>query len=515
MTPRFDDWPAGGTDFWVNSTQHDLWPSRINASHIPRPSCFEDQGDESCPYGNWRTLAEEYFEYWPRLNEMDTMPETTQIPSPKSVRELYSRGRKGLYRNRFTVATTQHSVMADAVADTAKFWLYAALNIKQIEAFRFRKDATFTVDAYQPVTHVRCNAQTWSNNTSYLPVFPVLSYQNGDMFPQRSYSDNGVAQLFVQQSALKQSGPQLHWLELPMSTFGNSSIGAMILLPQDTSGISLLMCNIDARWSANKIQSFRDNIKVVTGTSNAWLDPSTYSASWPHIAVSPDWARYLNPLISGSNTTTVFQNLAAVAGLSEGTNPAPLIAESILSIMMTNGLSRINYSRALVGLLTGSSDNSSSFSWKCSKWCNEMLPSKYFSFGRGGTAFTLPEDITGPTARFTMEASVKGYAYSSRGTPAKVAIGLMILYCIVAILHYIYLCMTGISSSSWDSISEITTLAMNSKPTGALRGTSAGIDTLEVFKKRVRIVVADENHLEMTFQDDSAHPSIVTNAYYS
>ena len=54
------------------------------------------------------------------------------------------------------------------------------------------------------------------------------------------------------------------------------------------------------------------------------------------------------------------------------------------------------------------------------------------------------------------------------------------------------------SSSSWESISEMLALAVNSKPTEALRNTSAGIQSLATLKESVRIG-CDGEHLEMIF----------------
>lgn len=60
------------------------------------------------------------------------------------------------------------------------------------------------------------------------------------------------------------------------------------------------------------------------------------------------------------------------------------------------------------------------------------------------------------------------------------------------------------SSTCWDSIAEVTALAVNSSPSAALRNTCAGITELHIFKLPVRILaVTDEEgegeHLELVF----------------
>lgn len=66
MRPRLDNWPAGGTTFWVNATDELLSSSFVDAS----PSmahCEVDLGDPSCPYGDWHILNDAYFSFWPNL----------------------------------------------------------------------------------------------------------------------------------------------------------------------------------------------------------------------------------------------------------------------------------------------------------------------------------------------------------------------------------------------------------------------------------------------------------------
>lgn len=80
-------------------------------------------------------------------------------------------------------------------------------------------------------------------------------------------------------------------------------------------------------------------------------------------------------------------------------------------------------------------------------------------------------------------------------------------YCILALSHILYAGITGISSTCWDSIGEITALAVNSTPSTLLRNTCAGITELNIFKVPVRILAfrdnenSDGEHLELVFDD--------------
>ena len=70
----------------------------------------------------------------------------------------------------------------------------------------------------------------------------------------------------------------------------------------------------------------------------------------------------------------------------------------------------------------------------------------------------------------------------------------------------VYIPSAGISSTCWDSMAEVTALAMNSTPTAALRNTCAGITELKIFKLPIRILVKNDvegegEHLELSFGD--------------
>lgn len=57
-------------------------------------------------------------------------------------------------------------------------------------------------------------------------------------------------------------------------------------------------------------------------------------------------------------------------------------------------------------------------------------------------------------------------------------------------------------SNLWDTIAELTALAMLSRSTTRLRNTSAGIKTLDFFKEPVNIRAVDQDHLEIVFEND-------------
>jgi hypothetical protein len=76
------------------------------------------------------------------------------------------------------------------------------------------------------------------------------------------------------------------------------------------------------------------------------------------------------------------------------------------------------------------------------------------------------------------------------------------IYCIYALSHLFYAAITGISSSSWETVAEITALALAPKLPDKLRNTTAGITTVGLFREPVQICALPDGHLELAFDGD-------------
>jgi hypothetical protein len=99
-----------------------------------------------------------------------------------------------------------------------------------------------------------------------------------------------------------------------------------------------------------------------------------------------------------------------------------------------------------------------------------------------------------------------------------IALTILAIYIVVALVHFIYACFSRLSSTSWDSISEVTALAMNSPLTEDLQSTCASIGKIGIFRIPVRILTASGEHLELVFGDVeqkvAARNRIVANKKY-
>lgn len=93
---------------------------------------------------------------------------------------------------------------------------------------------------------------------------------------------------------------------------------------------------------------------------------------------------------------------------------------------------------------------------------------------------------------------VAGVGYTFRNWPSGIAIGILLFYCLLVVGTMAYSLIAGVSSSAWDSAAEITALALNSTPPHDLGHISAGLETLDVFRRPVAIM-AKNDHLELVF----------------
>ncbi|KAL8703205.1 MAG: hypothetical protein Q9225_008123 [Loekoesia sp. 1 TL-2023] len=106
--------------------------------------------------------------------------------------------------------------------------------------------------------------------------------------------------------------------------------------------------------------------------------------------------------------------------------------------------------------------------------------------------------------KLRVDSSVEGYAFSLDGLAPKFTAVILLIYCTLVITHLVYAAVSGISSTSWDSITELVVLAVNSSPSLQLRNTCAGVHQMAVFRLPVRILTSkdadgEEDHLGLHF----------------
>lgn len=520
MRPRLDYWPAGGTDFWIASPQDGLYSTNVSAAHVPA-SCMNDTGDLSCPSGGWQVLAQDYMFLYQSIRPSGYMPDYTYVTGETAVRAIrtFVRSPSLQFAVNQTQATVGSSSVADALVETGRMWAWAAYNWRYHhfkERYWSRIDVVYTVEAQQPIVHVRCAAYTASDYTSGIgfntSASTVAVYDLSDQDPhdtnyfgtlEYNYTNDEQVGSLVQNVLNGEFAPQVAWATVPQSN--GSALGVTLSVPMTEINSSMLFqCTIAARMAPGSLQSTRNNISLVTGADHNSIYEN--NNTFPRISIDPAWAAFLNPTIS-SDSSTAFQYMMQIAGMLDegsGLDSMNLVCamESLLSLSVVNGLARRDFGVGFSGTLLGdteglelvsyrdlSGEEVANYTWNdCDIWCDHLLPSGY-RMGYGGNAFNISDTEKVASTKFKMRAGAQGWAFNRRGSAAKFAMFALLLYVFIALSFLLYTVIwTQESSTSWDSIAELVALAMRSDPSEALLNTGAGINTGEIFEQRTQVI---------------------------
>jgi hypothetical protein len=106
-----------------------------------------------------------------------------------------------------------------------------------------------------------------------------------------------------------------------------------------------------------------------------------------------------------------------------------------------------------------------------------------------------------PSRSFTLDVfgkSLIGYAIES--IPGILATVVICVYCVYVLASVVVTVTVGVSSNSWDSVSEVAALALSSTPPSHLGSISAGLNTLRAFQEPVGIFANEADDLELVFR---------------
>ena len=460
-----------------------------------------------------------------------------------------------------SVGSTQQSVIADVLTEIGELWSNGMLNTSTNGhgSVLQRLDAVHTIKEgyYQPYTTASCTYDTINGPYDDSAVsFPVPSgvpedtwlntagINDSTLHGSPSFVCPGTTkdQIFSTPGSLEQF--RLKWIELPQDPFNGSAIGAIILSPRSLANSTqdIIVCTLGAGWGSSIINTSSDgdtymssvvdlsvaNTNREDNSNTTYFDsyfstPAEQKASdivsafflpyFPQkpIFVTEAWANYLNPFVSALNTTVIDVLLSpyppdSLVGLEE----LAYAAETSLLLLLANGLSDIGATSTLQGEIKTVVEPSG----------HKKIDGRYWFSGKGDMFIVDPEESK-DWVKLRVDSTINGYAYNIRSSSSKVAISFLLAYCVIALSHVLYAAISGkrplrilvldsiiddlgISSTCWDSIGEVTALAMNSTPTTFLKNTCAGIIELNIFKLPVRVVAirddeGDGEHLELVF----------------
>ena len=455
------------------------------------------------------------------------------------------------------IATAPQAAVADALTATGTLWSFAAVNVSTDGhgLIREQLDAEHRISSnyYQPYTIASCANDSIQGHSDERPLaFPIPPGVLAQNLPQLQINNSLLSmpsfdlQGFTRSELLEATEPswenRLRWIELPANPFNGSAIGAAVLLPAQTleSGEpryqEILVCTLGAGWGASTVntstQEFGSTFvrSSISDAQSVIRDIESYKSMEPPpllstaeslaetssgifilpaypqrlINISTNWSQYLNPFVAEINTTVFHQLMQGNLTL----HSPRVSAGIILSSLLTNGLARIGIESSLQGSQRMVNDSNG----------DSVVDSNYWFQGRGD-AFIVDPNESKDWVKLEVRSTFEGYAYNTAGAGPKVAIVFLLIYCTFAIAHTLYAGFTGkchpplircvrvnnmpgISSTCWDSIGEVTALAMNSTPTSLLRNTSSGILDSKIYKLPARVFARPDDegegeHLEL------------------
>ena len=444
-----------------------------------------------CPSSEWENIQEDLaltvqivpVEYQ-LTYRAGLSPQSVEISSRSSQRQLYT----GAIDSHNTVispyiSTTQQAAVADALTDTSSYWYLALYNVTARGdhgsplSEQSNSIHTLTGAIYQPFSLGACVPDTILNDTDTRPLaFPLLfdandpatadvniTLANGHV--REAIILPGLSRADIMSNPGNSSQYRLQWVELPQPQFNGSSIGAIVMLPRPVSNLTtpqdIALCNLAAGWGTTtlQMQQFAGGVGSVSSSiPERFLAPTLCcingedigeatpevlnTLTWNYTQypqrstnITQEWAQYLNPIVRSANRSVfdlIMQETVPNAD-PDASYSASRNANWVLVELIANGLARIGFESTLQGSLK-SVKSVDGTSW---------IDGNYWLSGRGNM-FEVDPIQSKDWLKFHVNSTLQGYAYNTETAAPRVAIGILTLYCVIALAHLFY---SGISGT--------------------------------------------------------------------
>ena len=401
------------------------------------------------------------------------------------------------YTAEASISSTQQSVIADALLNTASIWSEAIPFSTQTShhgaSLNDQQNIVHSIanDYFQPYTSTLCLPDVIEGpndrRNMVFPISPIFYERETELPSNITATKSGYPAVefpSIQRAQLleipgRESDNRVKWVQLSQSPLTHASIGLIVLLrkhpPTESMVIQtntdIIVCNIQAGWGgssmnittaqANKggISSFPKVDTSIGYDSNGSavgldsfldsfqeIDSPVYfnqQPTYPSIPIEIDveWAEYLNPFVPSINTT-VIDFLLKMATNSKTRNPH-IASQEIATGLVTNGLARSAFTSELQGnvSLTRTRINDANGN------STQLLDGDLWISGKRDFFIVDPEESK-DWVKLRVDSNIQGYAYNIDGSAPKVAIAFLLTYCCLALGHCVYNCISGIFSLS-------------------------------------------------------------------
>ena len=425
-----------------------------------------------------------------------------------------------------------------------KYWL--GKRFSAVREYRYADQRLSSVLTTSPMVLTRC-APAQNVSAGQVEVnFPVKAWVTRTFAPRAhgssQWQDDQKPFSITILNRSASNNIQAEWITLPMNQFGPVSGGILLHFPGKTSW-AVVACSISASWFSGEVTSDSLSNEAAwsfTESSKSWAtirtDLDAYSAEAHRyrrlITIRESWIQTLTPFTRcedcGNQTerittlerlffdvglTTVFDDMRA-QGQSRyngstktcvlrppdpadtdvdrwnhsecGDGNKHVLLEFILASIFANGLSRYGSRHAFEPSSMSSRNNP--FQWELK--IPPKAPDYYASLlsNKPHHDAVLPAPANSGYVKLRMRVEVVGYAWYASGFSDYLAIAVIVLYMLIALAHTVWVVLIkGVTSSSWDTVTELLTLALQSPASDALRGSGAGIERLGTYGRLTKL----------------------------
>lgn len=537
LVPQSQDWPAGGTDIFLEGANDHYWASELSASDpaLQRLCTGENSTEIAlCPAGGYMSL----WQRWGQLNYTNLYEQSVQpyakelsgsrtywpLTSPGSlVPPLYTLGnlREGSSGSWFV---QPHAATAVLLEQITRDWWRAISSRKGPDPSKI-DDRAVSARVPSPIADVRCGPPQNLTGADKTIEFPTILGRFG-FEPSAPYVVDDLNDTAVDHLRLR-------WIFLP-DRFGASSVAAIFESPwtTDNSSRTVVGCSAQSGWVPTDVQMnqyafwsgwYPWNI-TFADRKPAWTDPgrgNPIGATNGRIKFSDDFLDLLTPRATISQLDrqlTTIESILTVAGLSTYPGAATMtqqwvdsdtpgqgrssLLEAVISNVLVDGLSRYGVQHVF------------DTSGEPSKWAlNSYNPRPDFQkrLLASKTALVEPDIPASGYTTVGVKMSISGFAYLPT-LATYLSLGVLLTHILMAVIHILWILRNRKTSRCWASVSELIALAQNSRPAfGPLQNTGAGIKRSSTFAQVAKIRVRshpgdpEQKHVELVF-DGSEEP---------
>lgn len=530
--------------FYVFNQSTVLWPSNVTAASLNAPdsginctiSSTSTAYQSVCPAGGFRETYD-----WSRKLLFSNSSRGTNISLPDNFGESRRIVSTQSCQSEFDGRASGLSLTSFLSSAMTAYWTFARNNYRGLALTTTQPRIAFQGSLYAPKVEVICNAHVYYNQSH-------LDEREADVFPSFTPDQTLPEPDFILPVRGPMNATEVNWVPMPAGP-DHPAIGSIIRVPtlyyrdNDSSiqqATEIHACSIYAQWLPVDVfyqPRQEDQVALAvndpkTNTCLSVADNSLTSTSRPprNISIDLDYANAINqpipftmgplPAIMAMIAANVDEE-GSIENQTAFSFKAPMVAAAPLngSVAITPDEWRQSHSTMIATILAGVVTDGLAriagngiFPYSAPMFLTNqtteegsMVGQFIISSAQGGYDNAL--NATAPEQdnwlRVDPTFSRYGYGYSwndSRITQFGVIVLLIHLACAVGhtmyLVYMIFIARQGLVSS-WATISELLTLAMNSTPSLKLQDTCAGVDAAKTWRQVVSVRETQPGHLEM------------------